>query len=135
MDDDGSGRTLTGGFFIFIRPAAIIGHRAATERALQILLFIVRIVDQDDDGFALHIKAGIIIPAPLRRVDAKAHKHNIAVLNVCLGRDAIAGSHKIRLIGKIERRLAARELQPHIGAGCHPHHRHILKPAALIGRL
>src|SRR3546814_9408776 len=53
VDDQHGGGALPRGFLIFVRPAAIIGHRAAVEFALGFLGLPVGIVDEDDDGLPL----------------------------------------------------------------------------------
>ena len=135
MHDDRRRRALPRRFLIFIGPAAIIGHGAPAERAFQVLCFIVRIIDEDDDCLPLHVHALVIVPALLRRVDSIADEDNIAVLDLRLRHDAITVNDQICFIGKVERCLAAADLQAGCRIGCHPHHRHVLKPAALVGGL
>src|SRR3546814_17532205 len=84
------GGALPRGFLIFVRPAAIIGHRAAVEFALGFLGLPVGIVDEDDDGLPLHVEPGIVVPALFRGVDAVTDKDDVAVLDRGLRRHAIA---------------------------------------------
>src|SRR5690606_6368012 len=51
-DDEHGRRALARSFLILIGPAAVIGHRAATERAGQRLRLPVGIVDEDDHRLA-----------------------------------------------------------------------------------
>ena len=89
MDDHGRCSALTSGFFIFIRPAAIIGHRAAIEGPLKIFVRIIGIIDQDDDSFALYVDPCIIIPAALRRVNAVSDEHHFGIADLCFGDDPV----------------------------------------------
>ena len=107
MDDQRRRCALARGFFIFIRPAAIIGHRPAAEWAFQTFGAEIGIVDHDDHGLALYIEPGIVVPAFFRRVDAIAYKHDVAVFDFGLGCFPIAGDHIVSaIIGR--RRLECR---------------------------
>ena len=80
VDDDSGRRALPSGFFVFVRPATVIGHRLPVEGAVQGFGAEVRIIDENDRGLTLHVQAFVIVPALFRRVYAVAHEYQLAVI-------------------------------------------------------
>src|SRR3546814_9917816 len=87
----------------------VIGHRPAVELALDLLGLPIGIVDQDDDRLALHIDAGIVVPALFGGVDAIADENDVAVLDRDIRLHAIARGDAIGPIFQRHRRRAAAE--------------------------
>ncbi len=129
MDDDRGRGALARGFLELVGPAAIIGHRPAAEIAVERHGLPVGIVDQDDDRLPLHVEAGIVVPAALRRVDAVADEHDVAVLDLDLGHDLIGRDDHVGAIGEADRGLAAGEGQRRYVLAGDLDQRHVLEPA------
>src|SRR3546814_20919776 len=87
---------LARGLLELVGPAPVIGHALAFEQAL-VAGVEAGVVDQDDDGLALHVDAGIVVPVLLGRVDAVADAHQRTVLDLDLA-------------------LAAARVEPPVGA-------------------
>src|SRR3546814_10036704 len=68
-------------------------------------------LDQDDDRLALHIDAGIVVPALFGGVDAIADENDVAVLDRDIRLHAIARGDEIGPIFQRHRRRAAAETQ------------------------
>jgi len=135
VDDERRRSTLPGRFLIFIGPAAIIGHRPATKITLQAFGTEIGIVHQYDDGLALHIDAGIVVPAPLGRVDAIANKHQFAVGNFNFRLFPIAGGDIIAAMFKGQVGLAPGNFQRGDIFRGDADQRNILKPVVPVTRL
>ena len=136
VDDDRGGGALARGFLELVGPAAIIGHGAAVERTGQARRLIIRVIDQDQHRLALHVQAGIVVPALFRGVDAIADEHHRAVLDLDPGLGgAIGTDHHFRAIGGSDGRLAAGEAQRRDILGGDLDQRHVLEPAALVAGL
>ena len=135
MDDERGGRALTRRFLELVGPAAIIGHRPATEWAVQALRAEIRVVDKDDHRLALHIHAGIVVPAALRRVDAIADEHHLAARDLHRWRLAIGDGHEIAAIAEAKRLCAAGDGERREILRGDLHQRYVLEPAAIIARL
>ena len=74
---------LARAFFIFVGPAAVIGHRLAAEIAFAALK--VGVVDQHNEDLAAHVLALEIVPAALGRFHAIADEHQLRPVDVqCL---------------------------------------------------
>ena len=67
VHDDDAGRALPRGLLEFIGPAPVIGHGAALEETF-VVRNEARIVDEQNDDFALHIDAGVVVPLVFGRV-------------------------------------------------------------------
>ena len=78
VNDKRSCRPLPCGFFVFISPAAIIGHGIAIEKRA-ILSCKPRVVDQHDDCFAAYVQAFIVIPIIFRRNRAVPDKNHLRI--------------------------------------------------------
>src|SRR3989304_5730474 len=80
-----SGRAFLGTDLELVRPAAVVRHRPSTE-GFRIELARVgrvghrRIVDEHDEGLALHIHALVIVPLEFGRHDAVPDEHQLRVL-------------------------------------------------------
>ena len=135
VDDQHRRGALPRRFFIFIRPAAIIGHCTAVEFALGFGGLPVGIVDEDDDGLPLHIKARIVVPALFGGDDAVSDKDHIAVLDRGRRLNAIAERHIVLGILRGNGRLAAGESQRRGVLRSDLDQRHILRPAAVVAGL
>ena len=83
MHDEQANGALASRFFVFICPAAVVGHRLAAEIAFA--RFKIRVVDEGDGNFSLQVDAIKIVPLSLRRVDALADKYQGCVLDIDLG--------------------------------------------------
>ena len=135
VDDDRRGRPLTGRFLELVGPASVIGHAAPFEEAVLRFHRIVGIVHQDDRSLPLHVDPGIIVPAQLGGHDAIAHEHQRAVLDVHLGRDAIADGD-ILIAERIGLRGAgALDRQRRIVIARDLHGRDRLQPLAVVAGL
>ena len=71
--------TLAAGFFVFIGPTTVVGHRVAVKDS-GVLCRIARVIYQDDDRLVGHIDIGIVVLVPLRCNDAVTNKNKIAAL-------------------------------------------------------
>ena len=100
VDDQDGSSTLTRRFFIFVGPAAIIGHGFAAKGAFQAIIFKVGVIDHHNDGLALHIYACIVVPAFFRRYNAVANENHVALLDLGFRRFAIAANDIFAAIGK-----------------------------------
>ncbi len=69
VDDEGGDGTVAAGFFKLIGPAAVVGEGFAFE---EICIGGGWFVDDDDDGLALDVDAGVVVPVVFRRDDAVA---------------------------------------------------------------
>src|SRR3546814_17461043 len=85
--------------------------RAAVELALDLLGLPIGIVDQDDDRLALHIDAGIVVPALFGGVDAIADENDVAVLDRDIRLHAIARGDEIGPIFQRHRTRAPAQTQ------------------------
>ncbi len=132
VDDQHRRGALPRGFLIFVRPAAVIGHRAAVEFALGFLGLPVGIVDEDDDGLPLHIEPGIVVPALFGGVDAVTDEDDVAVLDRGLRLHAIAECDIVLRILRGDRRLAAGEAQRGCVLRGDLDQRHVLRPLAVV---
>ena len=77
VHDQHAERALTGGFFVLVGPAPVVGHRFAAELARRRVVrrcFEVGIVDQDNCDLSLEIHALEVVPPALRRLDAVSHE-------------------------------------------------------------
>src|SRR3546814_10675854 len=95
VDDDRRLRALARGLLELVGPAPVIGHALAFEQAL-VAGVEAGVVDQDDDGLALHVDAGIVVPVLHGRVAAVADEHQRAVLALDIG---LAGSRVEHHVG------------------------------------
>ena len=99
VDDEARLRPAASGFLEFVRPAAVIGERRAAEE-LRVLRG--RLVREEDDDFALHVNALVIVPIELGRGNAVADEDRLGVeLFEFLLRLARAG--EALLAGDVER--------------------------------
>ena len=134
----GSG-SLAGGFFVLVGPAAVIGHRLAAKGPFQRFRAEIGIVDKNEGGFARHVHALVIVPVPLRRVDAVTDEHNLAVLQHRLASFTVADSNPVRgevqgyIGGSIVTRRGDRQRGKILASDFHQ--RHVLNPPAIIARL
>ena len=84
MDDQHGGGAHLGAHFIFVGPAAVIGH-GPTAECLGIEGRRIgrvgnrRIADQDDHGLALEIDAFVIVPGEFRRLDSVPDEDHFGV--------------------------------------------------------
>src|SRR5699024_2354615 len=72
---------LASSFFVFVGPAAIVGHSISGEQA-GILRSKAGIVNQHNNGFSFYVQVFIIIPAVLRSYDAVSYKYELTVFQV-----------------------------------------------------
>ena len=77
VDDDRRRRALARGLLELVGPAAVVGHRLAAEQRL-VAGDEARVVDQDQRRLAVHVDAGVVVPAVFGRVDAVADEHDLA---------------------------------------------------------
>jgi len=92
-------------------------------------------IDQDDDRFSLHIKAGIVIPFIFRRDHAIADKHNVGILHRHIGAGKLRRPVN-NVFGEFRGELAFRGREGELGfAALHGNRdgRDGLEIAALIG--
>ncbi len=68
------------GFLVFVGPATVVRHRAATEEARA--GFKIRIVDEHDGDLAVHVDALVIVPLAFGRGDAVAEEHERGILDL-----------------------------------------------------
>ena len=134
MDDEGGGRALPRRLFIFVGPAAVIGHRPAAERAFEPFRLPVGVVDQDDHRLAADVEPGIIVPAALGRVDAVADEDDLAILDADARLGAIGGADEIGAIGEADSAPRAGDLEPRAALERDLDQRHVLGPAAIVAR-
>ena len=135
VDDDRSGSALAGSFFIFIGPAAVIGHGLAVEGPFQAFGAEIGIVDEDHGGLAGHVDAFVIVPATLGRVDAIAHEDQLAVFERGLRIFAIGHADPVTAV--LERDIGAfagNRQRREVLAG-NFYQRHFLHPRAVVARL
>jgi len=79
----------------------------------------------------VHVDAGIVVPAELRRDDPEAHEHDLAVLE--LGERHAAAAPNNHLLAVAERHgVGASHGQGRVGAGQRFDHRHRLQIAVAI---
>src|SRR5699024_7390319 len=78
MDDNSCFGALASSFFVFVGPAAIVGHSISGEQA-GILRSKAGIVNQHNNGFSFYVQVFIIIPAVLRSYDAVSYKYELTV--------------------------------------------------------
>ncbi len=69
MENDGAGGALAGGFFKLVGPAAVVGERGASEEFGVVRRGFAR---EEDDDFAAHVEARVIVPLELGSTDAVA---------------------------------------------------------------
>ena len=79
VNNDSGGRSLPCGFFVFIGPTTVVGHRVAVKDS-GVLCRIARVIYQDDDRLVGHIDIGIVVPVSLRCNYAVTNKNKIAAL-------------------------------------------------------
>ncbi len=90
MNDDRGGGAFFGGDFVFVSPAAVVGHGRAFEH------FVVEfggvcgigdggVVDEHEDGLALDIDIFVVVPAVFGSDHSVADEDDIGVLHVDLG--------------------------------------------------
>ena len=78
MDDKRGGGALAGGFLELVGPAAVVGHGLAVKE-LRVVGDEAGVVHEHDDGFALHVETGVVVPVGFRRNDAIADEDEIRV--------------------------------------------------------
>ena len=76
MNDEHADGAAARGLFVFVGPAAVVGEGFALE---ELLVVGRRLVDDDQCDLALQVdlfavRAGVVVPVVLRRVNAVAHK-------------------------------------------------------------
>src|SRR5690606_7615777 len=71
VHDDDAGGSAAGRLLVLVGPAPVIGHGPAVE-GVQLGLFEVGVIDEDDDDLAAHVDVLEVIPVALRRGDAVA---------------------------------------------------------------
>ena len=136
VHDQGRGGALPGRFLELVGPAPIIGHRPAVERPLIALALPVGVVDQDDDRLPVHVDAGIIVPAHLRRVDPVADENEVAVVDCDMRLRAVGRADIVGAVGEIQIGVVGpRDMQHRAALERDLDQRHILVPAAVIARL
>ena len=135
MHDQRACRALPRRFLELIRPAAVIGHPLALERAALVLGVIVRIVDQDDRDLPLHVDPGIVVPAEFRGIDPVTDKDQRRIGQAGFRHGAVRTGHVIVAIGKAQRLSADLDRQRRIVRPGDFQRRHFLGPAALVARL
>src|SRR3546814_11219070 len=84
VDDDRGLRALARGFLELVGPAPVIGHALAFEQAL-VAGVAAGGVDQDDDGLALHVDAGVVVPVPMGRAACREGGVRYGESSVCDG--------------------------------------------------
>jgi hypothetical protein len=117
-------------FFVFVGPATIVGEGLTLEE-----FFVAggRLVDDDENDFAFHVGAGVIVPVVLRRVNAVSHKHNRRI-EVCRRLAGFIFRHDLAAVSEFDR-LAARRHESEfrfVLDGMHGDERHFLEVAAVI---
>ncbi len=84
MNDDGPGGAELRRFFKFVCPPAVVGHGRAAE-CFGIEFGGIggighgRIVDEDDENFALYVHALEIVPLKFRGLHAVAHENHVRI--------------------------------------------------------
>ena len=135
VHDDRGRSTLPCRFFVFVGPAAVIGHRLALEELrIGIGVFVAGIVDEDDDGLPLHVEAGIVVPVVLGRDHAVADEHQRRVLHVHIRR-LVARGPVDGIVGEFRRQRALRRGEGEARLGRierDVHGRHRLEIASVI---
>ena len=91
VDDERRRGPLGRGDLIFVRPAAVIGHRLPLEHRRVELLGMRRVgdgrvVDEHHDRLAADVDPLVVVPAVLRRDDAVADEDDLGVLDLDLRR-------------------------------------------------
>ena len=133
MHDQSRRRTLSGRFFIFIGPAAIVGHGIAIEE-FGVLGGIAGIVDQYDHRLAGDVYIGIVVPVTLWRNDAVADENHIAALHRDIGDLLLRPHHHLIAITETGIVVATLDLQDCIADGGQFGNRNCLEIRVAIAR-
>src|SRR3546814_9249061 len=134
VDDDRGLRALASGFLELVGPAPVIGNALAFEQAL-VAGVEAGVVDQDDDGLALNVDAGVVVHVLLGRVDAVAEHNQRAVLDLDLG---LAGARVEHHVGaELQLGGLAGDVDPERGGFVSRGlgHRHVLEPGHVVAGL
>ncbi len=78
VDQQNPGGALPGGFLELVGHGPVVGHGIALEQP-RVLAGIARIADQHQHRLAANVDLGVVIPLVLRRHDAVADEHQLAL--------------------------------------------------------
>ena len=134
MDDQRGGGALARGLLELVRPAPVVGHLLAVEE-LVVAGMEARVVDQDHHRLAGPVLVAVVVPLPLRRVDAIADENDRAVLDADLRLAGAGTHHHVGAEGQRHRRAIDGQVQRRGGIGGGLDHRHVLEIAVAIARL
>ena len=132
MDDDDPRRALPPCFLDLRRGAPEIAERGAAERAARLLM--IGIVGEHDDDLPVHVEAGIIVPALVRRVDPVAGEDQGRARKLDM-RGGVARRDDQR-VGRVPGAVGAGGIEGKAAVCADPGavHRHRLGPAAILPR-
>ncbi len=134
MNDDGTGGAPPRSFAVLVIPAPVVSHGVAVEK-LRILRGVAWVIDQHDHGLAGHVDAFVVVPAPLRCVDAVTDEDQFGVLDDARLHLATRPDDLLGSIGE-HQIIAVATPQHEIGliGGFHRRERHVLRVAVSVGR-
>src|SRR6202012_1589579 len=112
------------GFLVFIGPAAIVGHAVTLEERCVVK---TRVVDQDENGLALDVQTGVVVPAVFRGDDAKTGKYNGRIVQLDQRVGVLSGENIVVYVVQLEGRLRRLDLQRGIAHGRDLYQGHVLE--------